>query len=266
MNEIIKSLYSNAELIIFDSDGVLVEEGKALPAAVSIVNISKNLGKEVVIFTNNSTTHPSEFHKRLTRQGFQIEHIITSGMLAVEYCKREGIEQVFVIGEKGLVKLLEDNNIKIMGDQAKAVVVGMDRTLTYEKLAIATRIIRQGGRFIATNPDKSFPTSRGLEPGAGSMIAAIEASTDRRPEIVLGKPASWGYDFITKKYNVASENALMIGDRYETDILGAINAGIPGLVVGTGVASTRINPGKFENYPEVPVITNFIALINLLGY
>ena len=146
----------------------------------------------------------------------------------------------------------------MIGDEKPdAVVVGMDREVTYEKLAIATRLIRDSSRFIATNSDPTFPTSRGLEPGAGTMISALQTSAEREPEIILGKPNVWGYEFIKNRFQVTYGDLLMIGDRYETDIIGAVGLGITSFIVNSGVAATRKDPGRYKDHPEVPVIMSF---------
>ncbi len=263
---------SDIKLIIFDADGVLVEDGTAIPGAPEVINQLRK-EKEIVVFSNNSTRHPNAVRDRLIAQNINIDQVITSSVLAADFCKKEEIQTVFVLGEHGLVDILEENDIRVKTwsekitidekDLPDAVIVGMDRTATYDKFALASQCILRGSRFIATNPDKSFPTPRGLEPGAGSMIAAIAAATETDPEIILGKPNPLGYELILKKFGVNSDEALMIGDRYETDILGAIRAKIPALIVNTGVAQTRDNPGKFLEHPKVPVIETLASLLDL---
>ena len=268
----IKVNLSDIKLIIFDADGVLVEDGTAIPGVPEVINQLRR-DKEIVVFSNNSTRHPNDVITGLKSQNINIDQVITSSVLAADYCKSAVIKTVFLIGERGLAEILEENGIivktwaerKIIDEEElpDAVIVGMDRHATYEKFAIASQCILRGSRFIATNPDKSFPTPRGLEPGAGSMIAAIVAATETEPEIILGKPNPLGYELILKKFDVKSNEALMIGDRYETDILGAIRANIPALVVNTGVAKTRENPVKFMEHPQVPVIDSLAELLQL---
>lgn len=229
-----------SKLVIFDSDGCLVEEGIPYKYVDKLIGLLKQLGKQVVIFTNNSTKHPDVLLKNFQSLGIQIDHVINSGKLAVEYCIQNEIESVYILGEEGLMNLFKENKIAIDNKQVEAVIVGMDRTLTYERLAIATRFIRNGAKFIATNPDKSFPTERGLEPGAGSMIAALEASTDKKPDIILGKPNVWGYQMILEQFQVKDVDSVMLGDRFETDILGAQRIGIPAILMQTGVMADRI--------------------------
>ncbi|MHA2503617.1 MAG: HAD-IIA family hydrolase [Candidatus Kariarchaeaceae archaeon] len=256
-----QELVSSAKAVIFDSDGVLVEEGTPLPGAANLINHLLETGKIVVVLSNNSTKHPETMKSNYHEKGLMVSNIVNSGMLAVEFCKREGITKVLVVGEQGLIDLLAEHGIFTTDGHPEAVLVGMDRTLTYSKLATATRAIRSGSRFIGTNPDTSFPTARGLEPGAGSMIGALIASTDRQPEIILGKPETFGYEYVLENYGLNSSDCVMIGDRYETDILGAIRSQIPAIVVRTGIAATREDPGRWKDNPSVPVVESLLDLI-----
>ncbi|MCY3410345.1 MAG: HAD-IIA family hydrolase [Candidatus Heimdallarchaeota archaeon] len=249
------------DLYIFDSDGVLVEEGIAIDGASKTTSELREAGKKVVIFSNNSTKHPKTMEETYFEQNIFFDEVINSGQLMVNFLKQERIKSVYVVGENGFKSLLRENGLIIKETDVDAVVVGMDRTLTYEKLAIACRNIRRGARFVASNSDASFPTPRGLEPGAGSMIAAIETASEVPPEIILGKPNSYGYEYILNKYNIPAENAIMIGDRFETDILGALKVGMQTVVVNTGVAKTRENPGKYEGH-EVRIINNLTEILN----
>lgn len=255
-----KSIIENAELVIYDKDGVLTEEGKLIPDAIDLVHYFREKGKKQVVFTNNSTNHPDKVMGQLRDMGILVDGIMSSSLITAEYCKAAALKSVYIVGEEGLYQVFREEGFDIVEDDPDAVVVGMDRHLTYEKLVIATRAILGGSRFICTNPDPSYPTPRGLEPGAGSMIAALAASTGQKPEIIAGKPAATGYEFLMNKYGVTSEKTIMIGDRFETDILGALKLGITGIVVKTGVAKTRSNPGRYGEY-EAPVIQSLSDLI-----
>lgn len=253
--------FQSFQNFIFDSDGVLLEDGNPLPGAAKLTKKLLERGNRVFIFSNNSTKHPDDMKNRYLELKIVYTALVNSGILAVNYLRSQGISHVYVVGEKGLEKLLEENNITITSEEPQAVIVGMDRTLTYSKLAIASRHIQNGVRFIATNPDTGFPTPRGLEPGAGSMIAAIASATDINPEIILGKPNKFGYEYIINKYNLDKNCTLFIGDRFETDIAGALDSGIPAIIVNTGVAKTRKNPGKYQGYKEVNVVESLNEIL-----
>ncbi|MCH8907467.1 MAG: HAD-IIA family hydrolase [Candidatus Heimdallarchaeota archaeon] len=251
---------AGAKMIIFDADGCLVEGGKPLPGAVETTNILTEMGKKVLVFSNNSTRHPETMMATYTDMGFSITNVLNSGYLTVQYLLEENITSAYVVGEKGLVRIIEMANILITTIKPQAVVVGMDRALSYQKITTACSAIRAGARFVGTNPDTTFPTSNGLEPGAGTIIAALVACSDTTPEIIIGKPNPWGFEYILKKYNLKPQHVVMIGDRFETDMIGALNSGMAGIITNTGVAMTRTNPGSYKGYPDVPVISSLHAL------
>jgi 4-nitrophenyl phosphatase len=112
----------------------------------------------------------------------------------------------------------------------------MDRTLTYEKLTRATLLIRSGAQFIGSNPDRTFPTPEGLAPGAGAILAALEAATDQQP-LILGKPAPELYRIAMRRMNVGPENTLVVGDRLGTDVIGAQQLGCRTGLVLSGVTT-----------------------------
>lgn len=141
-----------------------------------------------------------------------------------------------MIGEDGLEHALTQSGFNLVdgAESAQAVVVGMDRSVTYDKLAEATLAIRNGAAFVGTNPDRTFPTPRGLVPGNGSLLAALQAATDQAP-IIVGKPERRYFELALEKLGSRAETTLMLGDRLDTDIQGAQNAGLNTCLVLTGV-------------------------------
>ena len=141
------------------------------------------------------------------------------------------IRKCFVVGENGLIAELEEKDVEVCeeGD----VCVGMDREFNYRKLTTAMRNILAGGLFLATNEDRTLPTPEGPIPGAGSMVAAIAGACGRGPDIVVGKPNP--LMFLMASSRVGARKPLVIGDRVETDILGALRAGMDSALVLTGV-------------------------------
>jgi 4-nitrophenyl phosphatase len=137
------------------------------------------------------------------------------------------------------------------------VVQGADFTLTYEKLRLGCLAIRAGARFIATNMDRTFPSEEGLVPGAGSLVAALQTATDVEP-LVIGKPQPIMFRVALDLLQCAPEHTLMIGDRLDTDIAGAQNTGLRGILVLTGVTTheeLETSPHRpdavFEDLPEL---------------
>jgi 4-nitrophenyl phosphatase len=130
-----------------------------------------------------------------------------------------------------------------------AVVAALDRGINYEKLCTATLLIRSGVPFIGTNPDRTFPTPEGQVPGAGSILATIEAATDIRP-LVIGKPNPAMYQFALERMGAALEETLVVGDRLETDIAGAQTLGSPCALVLSGVTNEK-TAWEWEPSPDI---------------
>jgi 4-nitrophenyl phosphatase len=131
-----------------------------------------------------------------------------------------------------------------------AVIASMDRNITFEKLKKATLLIRSGVPFYATNPDRTYPTPKGLIPGAGAIIGAIEIATDVTP-VIAGKPSPTLYQFALEKLGTSPAETLIVGDRLETDILGGQQLGCPTALVLSGIA-TRAEAEK--HLPAVDLI------------
>jgi len=219
---------------------------KPILEAVEAVKELRTYGKKVLFVTNNSTRSRKDYEKRLRNLGLKvsIEEIMNSGYATALLLKeRYGGGKAYVVGEKGLIGELEGQGLLVIHKDecwengADFVVVGMDRSFDYWKIATAMRAIRQGALFIATNADKTFPSEKGLLPGAGTMVAAISTASGKEPDIVVGKPSRHIFEMAIRKLNLRKEETLVIGDRIDTDIEGAHKAGIKSLLILTGVTS-----------------------------
>ena len=187
----IRDLTPSIQSLILDMDGVLWKDDTLLVDMPSVFGRIKNLGLKVVLATNNATRSVDMYLKRFEGFGVHLEswQVINSA-IATGYLLQKRFPQggpVFVVGEKGVCDTIGEYGFFYSEDHPLAVIVGMDRQITYEKLTRATLLIRSGLPFFATNPDKTFPTPQGLAPGAGSIIASVQASTDIEP-IMAGKP------------------------------------------------------------------------------
>jgi len=229
---------TNYRAFIVDVDGVLVKGGEPLPGAAAALAALTELGR-VIILTNNSTRSRAQTAAALRALGFAVtaEMVVTSSYIAARWLReREGRVRVWVIGEEGLIKELSAaGHVLSPPEEAEWVVAGMDRALTYEKLADALRALLSGARFLATNRDGTFPTPAGLLPGAGAVVGAIEGM-GFPPETVVGKPSPIAFEIALEVAGVSPREALMIGDRLDTDILGAQRAGLDTALILTGVS------------------------------
>ncbi len=238
--------------LILDMDGVLWKSDSPigdLPAIFSRIN---ERGLKVVFATNNGTRTPEQYVERLSKFGIPCgpSQVVTSALAAAELLT--GIlpqgGRVFAIGGPGVMTALQDKGFTLLSieeaDQAQAVVVGIDVQINFDKMREATLLVRRGVPFIATNPDKTFPTPRGEIPGAGAWISVITTATGVQP-VFAGKPAPFLIELAMKRLGTSKDETLVVGDRLETDIAGGQAAGCPCALLLSGVSSrTQANDWK----------------------
>ncbi|MDP8971741.1 MAG: HAD-IIA family hydrolase [Actinomycetota bacterium] len=254
---------------IFDMDGVLYRGGKRLPGVNDLFNALELRERTIVLATNNSMATPATYVQRLAKMQIDVAeaNILTSGSATAAYLKEviPAGSGVYVIGMPALRELIfADGTFKPVqfGEEpVAAVVVGLDLQFTYDKLRLATSAIRAGARFIATNSDATLPTEDGLQPGAGSLIAAIATASGTQP-VVVGKPEPLMVHEALRLFNLEASEAVMIGDRLDTDILAGKRAGILTALVLTGV-STRDDLADSEILPDL-VFSDLPAMLEAL--
>ncbi len=231
---------NNIKALVLDMDGVLWRENEAIGDLNATFTKFANAGLKVLMATNNSTKTPQQYVEKLASLGahVSIDQIITSAM-GVAYLLQKRFPQrgaLYVVGEPSLKTTLEEAGFTISEKNPVAVVAAVDRSISFEKLKIATLLIRSGVPFYAANPDRTFPTPEGLIPGSGAILAALVASTDVEP-LIAGKPSPTLYDFALERLRTRPEETLAVGDRLETDILGGQRAGLHTALVLSGISS-----------------------------
>jgi 4-nitrophenyl phosphatase len=234
--------------LILDMDGVLWSENTPIGNLQAVFESIVRRGLKVCMATNNATRTPEQYLERLSEFGvknLELWQILTSPeALAHELSKRfRDRGCIYTIGETGLVQALTEAGFTVIDEtnwdasrQMQAVVIGMDRNISYAKLRRAALLIQKEVPFYATNPDKTFPTPEGLIPGAGALIAALVTATGVEP-LVVGKPARFLMDLARERMQTAPAETLVVGDRLETDIAGGQAAGCPVALVLSGVTS-----------------------------
>jgi 4-nitrophenyl phosphatase len=226
--------------LLLDMDGVVWRDNEPIGDLPSILNKIADKGLEVAFVTNNATKTVEQYQEKFRGFGVEIpaERIHTSAKVAAQILadQYQCGGNVYVIGERGLKEALQEKQFKITTTDCLAVVVGLDRELTYEKLEAATHLIRNGVAFIGTNPDRTLPSPNGHVPGAGSILAALEAATDVKPRII-GKPERALLDAALTQLGVQPDETLMVGDRVETDVAAGQNAGCRSALLLSGVTS-----------------------------
>lgn len=226
--------------VLFDMDGVIYRGERPLPAVNELLAFLERRGITYACITNNAGSTPMQVAGKLQRMGLAIpaERIITSAMATNLYLRSiaPAGTRVQAIGMEGLLEQLFGDGYFLRVDAAPHfVVVGIDFALTYSKLRTACLAIRSGATFIGTNPDRTYPAEDGIVPGAGSILAALEVATDQKA-MIIGKPAPAMFESALSLLGAAAETTLMVGDRYDTDILGGANAGLQTAMVLTGVS------------------------------
>ncbi len=235
---------SEIEGVVLDMDGVLWRGNLPLLGLAEFFAFLRQQNIPFVLATNNSRRSPREYTGKMESLGVPdvaISQVITSGTATVDYLltRYPTGGRVFVIGGDGLREILVEAHFTLAETDVDIVVVGIDFDLSYEKLRQATLFIRDGALFVGTNPDVTFPTPEGLAPGAGSILALLEASTDVKPT-VIGKPEGAMFETALHVLRTTPDKTLMIGDRLGTDILGGINAGLKTALVMTGVTTPEL--------------------------
>ncbi len=227
---------------IIDLDGVIWRGDQLMPGVPALFDELNRRNIPYTFATNNASTTPRKICQKAQSLGLELQEvqIITSSQAAVNLLRQQLHEgtPVYVIGEEGLQEALNEASFQIttLADQAQAVVVGMDRKVSWEKMAEAAYAIANGALFLGTNSDPSFPTERGLAPGNGAILHALQITTGINP-LIVGKPEPYLFLQAFDRLGTKPNHTLVIGDRLTTDILGGINAGALTALILTGVTS-----------------------------
>lgn len=261
--------------LLLDMDGVLWRGDTPLPGLPDFFAALRRLNIQVLLLTNNATKTAAQYVTRLAGYGVELaaERILGSAESTAAYlarCYPQG-GRVYVIGEAGLRQSLRDQGFELAGlpdaagslgrDAVDVVVVGFDRRVCYRDLAQAMLYLNQGAVFVGSNPDVSFPSEYGPLPGAGALIALLEAASGRRA-LIVGKPGALMFAEALRRLDGRPDNTAMVGDRLETDILGAQRAGLTSILVLSGVTS-QAGVEAAEIYPDY-VLADIHALVAAL--
>lgn len=229
--------------VLCDLDGVVWLAHEPIPGAVEAIARLRDSGRRVVFVTNNSAAAVSEHEAALAGIGVEASGDVVSSAMAAATLVRPN-ERVLVAGGPGVVEAVEQagaiaivNDGSELADRVDAVVVGLHRDFDYRRMSIAGRAVLGGARLIGTNRDSTYPTPRGLEPGGGSIVAAIATVGGVAPQFA-GKPEQPMVDLVLAMSATPAESMLMVGDRPETDGLFADRIGCRFALVESGVTPT----------------------------
>ncbi|NYZ77377.1 HAD-IIA family hydrolase [Candidatus Micrarchaeota archaeon] len=228
--------------VLFDLDGTIYKGETAIAGADDALGKLRKRGIRVFFISNAATESRAGVVKKLARMGVRSsEKEVYNATYATAKCIKENFrgKRVFCFGEKGMKEEFAKHGIKIVDDErAEVVVVGLDRTIDYDKIAVSCNAIRNGAVFIATNEDALFPVEDGYLPGAGAMVAAVERCTRVKP-FVIGKPGPYFAELIIRENKLGKKEMLIVGDMLETDVKFAKNTGIKSVLVLTGMTKRK---------------------------
>ncbi|MBL8063132.1 MAG: HAD-IIA family hydrolase [Anaerolineales bacterium] len=234
---------SNIKALILDMDGVIWKSDAPIGDLPATFNRIRERGLKFVFATNNGTKTPEEYQEKLRDLGVEVEtsQVVTSA-LGIAFMLSQTFPRgtkVFMIGEDGIRVALEEKGFEVLSvenaPQAQAVVMGIDRGISFQKIAEATLLVRAGIPFYTTNTDRTFPTPRGEIPGSGAWLSVVTTATGVQPN-VAGKPFPYLMELALERLGTTKEETLVVGDRLETDIAAGQAVGCPTAFVLSGVS------------------------------
>ena len=265
----------DVKLFLIDLDGVVIKGSSPIKGAAEAVKLLRGTGARLMFPTNNTTRSRVELTGLLKKVGINvpIEDLITAAYCAAQYALNKGWKRVYLIGERGLHEECYAAGLTVVEEDDEVcdgVMVGLDRGFTYKKLTAALKFLQRGATFVATNTDSTLPTETGEIPGAAAMVAGLEACSKEKPVIVLGKPNTHLLELALERSGQSLDACCVIGDRPETDIAAARNAGCLSILVLTGVA-TQESQKAYPQYQRpdlifrtlIDVARQYVRLINM---
>ena len=235
---------------ICDMDGVIYLGNQLLPGVREFVNWLNENGKQFLFLTNSSERSPKELRQKLQRMGLDIdeEHFYTSALATAAFLKKQAPGcTAFVIGAPGLLNALYDVGVTMNDVDPDYVIVGETASYNYEVITKAVRLVLNGARLIATNSDLTGPTEFGIAPACRSLVAPIELATGKKAYF-MGKPNPLMMRTGLHLLGVHSEEAAMVGDRMDTDVIAGMESGLATVLVLSGCTSRA----DINDYPYRP--------------
>lgn len=242
---------SQVKCFMLDMDGTFYLGDRLLEGSLDFLDALERTGRRALFVTNNSSKSADRYVEKLSRMGVRepFLNVLTSGQAAGRYCLRTCPGQrAFLLGNDLLRAELERMGLAIDNERPDYVLIGYDTTLDYEKMTKVCDLVRAGLPYIATHPDFNCPTETGFAPDIGAIIAFIEASAGRRPDVILGKPYAGIVEEALALTGLEKHELAMVGDRLYTDIATGLNFGMLSILVLTGeageadIAATGIRP------------------------
>ncbi|QLG27294.1 HAD-IIA family hydrolase [Halorarum halophilum] len=217
------------DAFLFDLDGVVVVGDRPVTGAVETLERLRDRGAQVRFVTNNSRSTRESVSDHLESLGVEaaVEETFTAASATAAHLADAGASSVYVLGSDGFTEEMRRHGVRPTEADADAVAVGLARTATYDDLATATRLVRNGASFVAANADGAYPTEEGIAPGTGALVAALRAATGRDATVV-GKPEP---ELFERALSGVEGRVAMVGDSRGSDVAGARRVGIDAVLV-----------------------------------
>lgn len=228
---------SNVKCFLLDMDGTFYLGGRLIGGSLEFIDRVRATGRDFLFLTNNSSHNASFYVRKLAKMGLEIDRsrVLTSGeATCAKLNELYPGKRAFVLGNEFLVEEFREAGIPVDMERPEIVVIGFDTTLDYQKMQAVCDFVRAGLPYIATHPDFNCPTETGFMPDIGAIMAFIEASTGRRPDLVVGKPNTGIVEAVLKRTGLKVNELAMVGDRLYTDIETGLRSGMLSILVMSG--------------------------------
>jgi NagD protein len=260
MENIVENIKAKTGFII-DMDGVIYHGNTLLPGVTAFLEWLEKTGKNYLFLTNASQRTPKELHEKLKRLGINVgeEHFYTSALATAGFLSSQKPNgSAYIIGDAGLIHALYSVGYTTNNVNPDYVVVGDTSSYSYEKIETAVNLVLKGARLIGTNPDISGPGESGISPSVKALIAPVEIASGKKAYFV-GKPNPLMMRIALKKLGVRREEAIVIGDRMDTDVRCGLESEIDTLLVLSGITDMA----EINNFPYRPryVLSGIIDLV-----
>ena len=253
--------FDKVKLFLLDMDGTFYLGNKLIEGSLDFIEKVKATGRDFLFLTNNSSHNSAFYVEKLKKMGLSVDRskVMTSGEATCEKIQElyPG-KKCFILGNEFLMEDFREAGIEIDQENPDIVVIGFDTTLDYAKMCAVCDFVRAGLPYIATHPDFNCPTETGFIPDIGTIMAFIEASTGRRPDLVVGKPNTGIVEAVLRRTGLQTHELAMVGDRLYTDIETGLRSGMLSILVMSGetteemLASSETKPDlKFAKLADM---------------
>jgi len=261
MDNVLENIKGKAGYII-DMDGVIYHGNKLLPGVTDFLAWLEASGKKYLFLTNSSERTPKELHEKMKRLGIDVgeEHFYTSALATASFLSNQKPDgSAYIIGDAGLIHALYSVGYSVNNVNPDYVVVGDTHSYNFEKVELAINLVIRGAKLIGTNSDISGPVEVGITPSTKALIAPIEIASGKKAYFV-GKPNPLMMRSALKRLGVRREDAIVIGDRMDTDVRCGLESELDTLLVLSGITDRN----GIDQFPYRPryILNGIIDLVS----